>query len=111
MDVAVERAMILDKPAALTAIYAAIDEINMSLEDDKKLPKSPDAPIFGQDGVADSLTLVNLVMAVENHLYDLIGAEVLLASENAMSRRKSPYRSASALAEYAVEVVNGAGAQ
>ena len=32
------------------------------------------------------------------------GEEVLLASEAAMSRKRSPYRSVKALAEYATEV-------
>jgi hypothetical protein len=101
----------LTRSVALSAVYSAIDEINLSLDDDKKLPRSPDTVIFGPSGMVDSVTLVNLVMAAETHLFELTGKEVLLASEDAMSRRKSPYRSASALADYAVEVVVNSGTE
>lgn len=103
--------MILTKANALMAVFSAIDEVNVTLPDEKKLTRAPDAIIFGPEGIADSVTLVNLVMAVENQLYDLLGTEILLASENAMSRRKSPYRCADALADYAVEIATGASAQ
>jgi hypothetical protein len=43
-------------------------------------------------------------MAAEAHLGDATGLDLVLASEAAMSRRRSPYRSPGALAEYAVEV-------
>ncbi|MEM8935004.1 MAG: hypothetical protein AAGC77_01195 [Pseudomonadota bacterium] len=102
--------MSFDKQTALNAIYAAIDEINETLEDGQRLDKSPNEIIFGDGGKVDSVGLVNLVMATEQQLYDLAGQEVLLASEAAMSRKRSPYRSVDALADYAVEVATGADA-
>jgi hypothetical protein len=43
-------------------------------------------------------------MAAEAHVADATGIDLVLASETAMSRKRSPYRSLRALAEYAVEV-------
>ena len=103
--------MSLTKETALQAIYSAIEEMNATLEPEKQLQKSADAIIYGPESQLDSIGLVNLVMAVEQQLYDVLGQEVLLASEAAMSRRRSPYRSADALADYAIEVVNGGGEQ
>ena len=97
--------MDLNKDTALNIIFAAIDEINSTLEDTKKLEKSADAIIFGPGGRIDSLGLVNLVMSCEQLFYEMAGQEVLLASEAAMSRRNSPYLCADTLADYAVEIV------
>lgn len=96
--------MSLEKDQAIQAIFNAIDELNPQLDEDKQLEKKADALIFGEGAPLDSLDLVNLVMAAEQHIMDLTGDEVVLASETAMSRKRSPYRSVDALAKYAVEV-------
>lgn len=89
---------------AQAAVQSAVDEMNLSLPEDKQLSKDPDAVLFGEGSHLDSVGLVNLVMAVEQHLGDATGEDIVLASEAAMSRKRSPYRSLKALAEYAVEL-------
>lgn len=100
----------LDKAVAIQAIYAAIDELNPQLAEGRQLTKAEDARIFGDGAAFDSLDLVNLVMIVEQNIADATGEEIVLASEAAMSRKRSPYRSVEALAEYAVEVARGEAA-
>ena len=100
--------MSLDRQTALDAIFAAIDEVNEDLEEGAKLQRSPETLLFGAEAQLDSILLVNLVSSAEQHLFDMTGQEILLASEAAMSRRNSPYRSAETLADYAVEVASGA---
>jgi len=95
--------MSLSRDQAVTAIYEAIDELNPQL-DGVTLERSEDTILFGEGAVLDSLNLVNLVMMVEQNIMMETGAEVLLASEAAMSRKRSPYRSVKALADYAAEV-------
>ena len=99
--------MTLDRASAITAIYNAIDELNPQLEDDRQLTKTEDTLIYGEGAPLDSLGLVNLIMSVEQHIMMASGTEVLLASETAMSRKRSPYRSVASLADYAVEVSSG----
>lgn len=96
--------MEITKELATQAIFSAIDELNAPLDPELHLEKSENTILFGKGGSIDSVGLVNLVMATEQFLYDASGREILLASEEAMSRRRSPYRSVAALAEYAVEV-------
>lgn len=96
--------MAIELEQALAAAKSAIEEVNLSAADDKKLSDDPDAVLFGDGSGLDSIGLVNVVMAVEAQLGDLTGQDIVLASEAAMSRRNSPYRSLRALAEYAVEV-------
>jgi acyl carrier protein len=96
--------MTLDTDTALAAIRNAIAEINLSRPGDQQLSDDPDAVLFGEGSDLDSLGLVNVVIAAEQHVADVTGVDIVLASEAAMSRKRSPYRNLRALAEYAVEV-------
>ena len=98
--------MPLTPDEALTAISQAVAEPNLSLPPEKQISSDPDAILFGEGGQLDSLGLVNLVMTAEQHIGDLSGDDIVLASEAAMSRKRSPYRTLRRLAEYAVEVAS-----
>lgn len=97
--------MSFSRNEAIAAIYDAIDELNPQL-DGVTLARSEDTKLFGEGAALDSLSLVNLVMMVEQNIMMETGQEVLLASEAAMSRKRSPYRSVGALADYAAEVAS-----
>jgi acyl carrier protein len=62
---------------------------------------SRDTPLFGRQGILDSLGLVSLVVAVEQAIEDECGMSVSLADDKAMSQQHSPYRTVGSLAEYA----------
>jgi acyl carrier protein len=64
-----------------------------------------DAPIFGSEGALDSLELVSFLADLEYRLAEEFGREVVLASEQAMSRSRSPFRDAAALTDYIVELL------
>jgi len=94
----------IDYDIAFGAISTGVDEINLSQPEGAKISKDPDAVLFGEDSKLYSVGLVQVVMAAEAHLAEQTGVDVVLASEAAMSRKRSPYRSLRLLAEYAVEV-------
>jgi D-alanine--poly(phosphoribitol) ligase subunit 2 len=75
-----------------------------------KLPKAlgAETPLFGREGILDSLALVTLIVAVEQALEDTFGMSISLADEKAMSQQHSPYRTIGTLAEYAQHVLQGA---
>lgn len=60
-----------------------------------------DTPLFGRQGLLDSMSLVTLVVAVEQAIEDELGVSVSLADARALSQRSSPYRTVGSLAEYA----------
>jgi len=101
--------MSLTFDTALEAIQDATREINLSRPEDSQVSDDPDAVLFGDGSALDSMGLVNVVMAAEQYVSDELGDDIVLASEVAMSRKRSPYRSLRALAEYAVEVSAGGG--
>jgi D-alanine--poly(phosphoribitol) ligase subunit 2 len=62
-------------------------------------------PLFGREGILDSLGLVSLVVGVEQAIEDQLSVSISLADEKAMSQKNSPYRTIGSLAEYASRLV------
>jgi D-alanine--poly(phosphoribitol) ligase subunit 2 len=56
--------------------------------------------LFGQNGLLDSLSLVSLVVTVEQAVEDQYGVLVSLTDDKAMSQKNSPYRTIGSLADY-----------
>ena len=61
--------------------------------------------IFGAGGVLDSLDLVNYLADLEYRLDQEYGRELVLASERAMSRSRSPFRDVDSLTAYIMELL------
>ena len=60
--------------------------------------------LFGKDSILDSMGLVNIIIDIESRFLDE-DIEISLTSEKAMSRRNSPFRTVSTLADYIVEQI------
>ena len=80
----------------------AIHEINEQLLPNQKMKADKSTLLFGKDGVLDSLTLVNLIVAVEQKLQESMNATITLADERAMSQKNSPFKSVESFANYIV---------
>jgi acyl carrier protein len=63
--------------------------------------------LFGEHGAFDSLGLVQVILEVEDRIEARYGVRLTLASEKAMSRGASPFRSVATLAEFALELLRG----
>ena len=86
-------------------VYPAIEEFNLSLPPAKKLTKSPNTPLFGTGATIDSVQLVALVIETEEQLQDLLDEEITLVTEEAMSRKESPFRDIAGLTKYIENIV------
>ena len=77
-------------------------------QEDVELPEELGAttPMFGEAGFLDSMSLVSLVLAVEQSVEVRYGKIISLADEKALSRQHSPYRTIESLADYAVEALD-----
>lgn len=62
--------------------------------------------IFGGDSPMDSLGLVNFLSDLEYRLSEAFGRELVLASDRAMSRQRSPFRDVPSLTDYVVELLD-----
>ena len=78
---------------SLQEVKEAIDEENLDLQ-------VSDISLFGQRGILDSMGLVSLITDLEERIENEFGVSLILADENAMSQKKSPFRTVSSLAKY-----------
>jgi hypothetical protein len=69
-----------------------------------------DTPLLGPASAVDSLGLVMIVTTFEAAVNEEFDSAIVLANEKAMSMRHSPFRSVSALSEYALGLLEGAEA-
>jgi acyl carrier protein len=92
----------------LALITQIANEFNEQLEFKIDLGRGGDAPLFGQDGVLDSLGLVSFVVAVEQAIESEFGIALTVADEKAMSQEHSPFRTIGALAKYVEDLMKKA---
>ena len=101
--------MDIDQSRVEETIYAAIDDFNEQWPDGPQIDKAPHAPLFGQDGPLDSLSLVHFVVTVEEAINDTFAANITLASEKAMAEERSPFRTVGAFVDFAVDLLKANG--
>jgi acyl carrier protein len=65
------------------------------------IERADEAPLFGVDGVLDSIALVGLILSVEQGIEDHAGVMVTLADAKAASQETSPFRTIGRLIAYA----------
>lgn len=84
----------------LDLVYAAIDEVNAQTVDGDVIEKSVNTSLLGGEQGMDSLTFVNLIVALEEKINDQTGKSVVLVDENSMSLQEHPFRTVGTLADY-----------
>lgn len=90
------------RSTALTLVTQAAEELNPTLEEAIPLDLGEEAPLYGREGVLDSLDLVSLILLVEEKAADEFGKPITLTSDRALSSFRSPFRTVGSLADYVV---------
>lgn len=80
-------------------VLDAMKRTNMARDESHQLDVSPTAVLYGPDSMLDSLSLVTLLIDIEEALLDA-GHEVSLSDERAMSQQQSPFRDVPTLVAY-----------
>ena len=89
----------------LDIVYRVMDELNEEHASESRLPLSKDTVIFGSKSNLDSLGLVNLIVGIEQGILEEMGLEIIIASDKAVSLKRSPFRTVGSLVDYIVELV------
>lgn len=88
----------------LQAIYRAIDEVNPQLPPGNRIDKSPDTVLLGESAHLDSLTLISLIVAIEQEIDRTFHVTVnLIDTEDITSMQTSPIRTIGSLVHHASE--------
>lgn len=96
--------MPITKDRALEIVLAALASANEELDEAEKIGVAADTQLFGADAQINSLSLVSLIVDVEQALEDETGEVISLTDEGAMNREPSPFRNADTLSDYIVEL-------
>ena len=89
--------------AALKLVTEVVEELAVELGYPNLRGATAATPLYGSEGGIDSLTLVRLIADLERAAEDQWGKQIVLASERAMSRRNSPFRTIGTLSEFVQE--------
>jgi len=86
-------------------VYSAIDEVNAQSAAGAAIAKTPDTRLLGGDQGLDSLTFVNLVVALEEQIQNGLGQSVVLVDEDSMALQDQPFRTVGTLADYVERII------
>ena len=83
----------------LEVIYKCVETINNDLPETLRLSPEPHSVLIGQGGVYDSLSVINLLVAIEDAL-NTSGEQVMLLDEDLVTDFDGPYSTLYKLAEF-----------
>lgn len=86
-------------------IYDTMDEVVEILPKKINYDKNQDTPLYGGEGLLDSLGLVTFLINLEQKIADEFKMEITIASEKAMSQKNSPFRTVKSLKEYLAKLI------
>ena len=81
-------------------ISDSISTMNPMLSHPISLEKGENTELFGENGTLDSMSLVALIVDLEERLENAFNQPFLLANEKAMSQRRSPFMTIKTLSEF-----------
>jgi len=89
----------------LEIIYDAVRTHNQRASGEQRLEQTPDAVLFGENGVLDSLQFVSLVLAIEEKVQEEFEVSVAVVDDRALTRTPSPFLTLGSLAEFVCELL------
>jgi acyl carrier protein len=95
----------LTEQAVQRIILRALDNLNEELDGDSKIAVGPDTCLFGPEAMLDSLSLVSVIVDVENAASEAAGFPIALTDDRAMSREVSPFNNVENLTAYIIELL------
>ncbi len=93
--------------SALEIVQTAISEVNEQNDDGQAIDAAPETVLLGPGGVADSLILVNIVVAVEQNLEAQTGTYVTLIEDDTVLGDDGPLRTVGSLVEFVAGKMGG----
>jgi acyl carrier protein len=87
-------------------VFAAIDEINQQLLKNQQLPKLIETFLTGNDAKLDSMSLVNLILVVENDISNKYNISISLLDERALSQEINPFENVNTFINYILMLID-----
>jgi acyl carrier protein len=81
-------------------VITAVNELNDLLDNKLLIDREDDCELYGQSGMLDSISLVTLIVKIEEKIEKEFDASIILANEKAMSQKRSPFLTVGSLSTY-----------
>jgi acyl carrier protein len=84
-----------------------VNTVSQTLSDSGELSIaiSPETILFGEGSIIDSLTLVNVIVDLEEMLFEKYNEPYCLTDDDAVFREPSPFSSVNSLTDYIIELL------
>lgn len=82
------------------AVLDSLAEVNDQQERSQQLPLALSTALYGSGSPVDSISLVSLIVGVEQRLQERHGMKLTIADDHAFGEKSSPFRSVGTLVEY-----------
>jgi len=86
-------------------VFTAMEEFNAIYEINLPIEQKEETPLYGYNGVLDSLGLVSLIVMIEQAIEDELDVSLILADERALSQKTSPFLKVSLLVDYIYKLI------
>jgi acyl carrier protein len=86
-------------------IFNCIEKLNYDLDEEQQLELSTGTILFGKNGKIDSMTLVKLIVTIEDKLREKLNVSITLVDEKAFTLKNSPFRTVHSLIDYIVRLL------
>lgn len=88
-----------DRQSVVSMLFEAIDAANQQLPAGKRIEKSEAIALMGPGSPVESLSLMGIVVDLEERLAERYGVDILLADLLGLPLEQNPFRSVGALAD------------
>jgi acyl carrier protein len=95
--------MTLDPNALMLAIRQCVQDLNKQLTAGERLDDSPETILAGEGGKLDSLSLITLLVAIEEAVEKNFAVRVAVLDEEMLGADDGPYRTLGSLARWIAE--------
>jgi acyl carrier protein len=95
----------LDRSAVQDIVLHALETLNDERDPGDELVVGPQTRLFGADAELDSLSLVSVIVDVEEAVSTASGRAIALTDDRAMSQEVSPFTDVDALTSYVVQLL------
>ena len=92
---------------AQSLIYAAVDDTNEMIPEDRRINKSYDTILIGKNSPMDSLALINLLVSLEDKVITRFAISLHLYNE--IAKPSGPFATLGTLIMYVTEKLRQAG--
>jgi acyl carrier protein len=89
----------------LSIVLKSMEDMNRQLDPAKRLEIRSDASIDIRAGKLDSLDFVNLMVTIEDHVFQHFNKAITIVSERAFSKKDNPFADVTKLTDFILEIL------